>query len=110
IPYLIVGGVRFYERREIKDLIAYLRLLVNPLDDIAFRRGGGAPARGLGQCGPRPRDITPKPRRALEEFARLIARLHERRGALAVPALIDEVAAASGYRETLKAERTAEAE
>jgi len=130
IPYLIVGGVRFYERREIKDLIAYLRLLVNPLDDIAFRRAVAAPARGigkatldrladlarsagrslLGQCGALPPDITAKPRRALEEFARLIARLHERRGALAVPALIDEVAAASGYRETLKAERTAEAE
>src|SRR5438034_214854 len=48
VPYLIVGGVRFYERREIKDIVAYLRLVVNPLDDAAFRRAVGAPARGAG--------------------------------------------------------------
>src|SRR6266446_4357927 len=46
IPYLIVGGVRFYERREIKDLLAYLRLVVNPLDDVAFRRAVAAPSAG----------------------------------------------------------------
>jgi DNA helicase-2/ATP-dependent DNA helicase PcrA len=57
-----------------------------------------------------PPDITGKPRRGLEEFARLIARLAERREGLTVPALIDEVCAASGYRDALKAERTAEAE
>jgi DNA helicase-2/ATP-dependent DNA helicase PcrA len=57
-----------------------------------------------------PPDIAGKPRRALEEFARLVARLGERRGALPVPALIDEVCATSGYRDALKAERTAEAE
>jgi DNA helicase-2/ATP-dependent DNA helicase PcrA len=57
-----------------------------------------------------PPDITGKPRRALEDFARLIARLAERRSAVTVPALIDEVGAASGYRDALKAERTAEAE
>ena len=130
IPYLIVGGVRFYERREIKDMVAYLRLLVNPLDDMAFRRAVAAPARGIGKatldrltefargrglpllvaCAELPPDITAKPRRALEEFAGVIARLGERRGGLTVPALIDEVAAASGYREALKAERTADAE
>ena len=48
IPYVIVGGVRFYERREIKDALAYLRLTVNPSDDVAFRRAIGAPARGIG--------------------------------------------------------------
>jgi len=130
IPYLIVGGVRFYERREIKDMVAYLRLLVNPLDDMAFRRAVAAPARGIGKatldrltefargrglpllaaCAELPPDITARPRRALEEFAGLIARLGERRGGLTVPALIDVVAAASGYREALKAERTADAE
>jgi len=130
IPYLIVGGVRFYERREIKDMVAYLRLLVNPLDDMAFRRAVAAPARGIGKatldrltefargrglplliaCAELPPDITAKPRRALEEFAGVIARLGERRGGLTVPALIDEVAAASGYREALKVERTADAE
>ncbi|PYM20619.1 MAG: hypothetical protein DMD81_01635, partial [Candidatus Rokuibacteriota bacterium] len=48
IPYVIVGGVRFYERREIKDTLAYLRLTLNPADDVAFRRAIGAPARGIG--------------------------------------------------------------
>ncbi len=130
IPYVIVGGVRFYERREVKDLLAYLRLVVNPTDDVAFRRAIAAPSRGIGKAtldrlaesarargisllaaaaGP-PTELTAKARRALEDFGKLIARLAERRASLAVPALIDEVAAASGYRDALKAERTAEAE
>lgn len=48
IPYRIVGGVPFYERREVKDVIAYLRLLVNPADDVAFLRAVGWPRRGVG--------------------------------------------------------------
>ncbi|HEU5190165.1 MAG TPA: UvrD-helicase domain-containing protein [Methylomirabilota bacterium] len=130
IPYLIVGGVRFYERREVKDAVAYLRLLVNGRDDIAFRRAIAAPARGIGKtsldhldaearrrgigllgaCAEIPPEIGAKPRRALEEMARLIARLTERRAAMTLPALIDEVLAESGYRDALKAERTAEAD
>ena len=130
IPYLIVGGVRFYERREVKDVVAYLRLLVNPRDDVAFRRAIAAPARGVGKttlehldaaarragegllaaCADVPAEIGAKPRRALEDLGALIARLGERRTALPLPALIDEVLAASGYRDALKAERTAEAD
>ena len=48
IPYKIIGGIRFYERKEIKDLIAYLRLIVNPFDRISFLRVMNYPARGLG--------------------------------------------------------------
>src|SRR5258705_7203288 len=130
IPYLIVGGVRFYERREIKDIVAYLRLAVNPADDVAFRRAIAAPSRGVGKatldrladaarargvsllaaCAEVPADLTAKARRALDDFARLIGRLAERRNTAALPAFIDEVAIASGYRDALKAERTAEAE
>ncbi len=129
IPYLIVGGVRFYERREVKDVVAYLRLLVNPRDDVAFRRAVAAPARGIGKtslehleaaarrqgggllaaCADIPAEIGAKPRRALEEMTALVARLGARAG-LPLPALIDEVLAASGYRDALKAERTAEAD
>ena len=129
IPYLIVGGVRFYERREVKDVVAYLRLLVNPRDDVAFRRAVAAPSRGIGStslehleaaarrqgggllaaCAEIPAEIGAKPRRALEELTALIARLGARAGA-PLPALIDEVLAASGYRDALKAERTAEAD
>lgn len=48
MPYRIVGGVPFYERREVKDVLAYLRLLVNPADDVAFVRAIGWPRRGVG--------------------------------------------------------------
>ena len=48
IPYRVVGGIRFYERREVKDVLAYLRLLVNPADDTAFFRAIGWPRRGVG--------------------------------------------------------------
>jgi DNA helicase-2/ATP-dependent DNA helicase PcrA len=49
IAYKIVGGVRFYERKEIKDAIAYLKLIVNPYDDVSVRRVINVPARGIGK-------------------------------------------------------------
>jgi DNA helicase-2/ATP-dependent DNA helicase PcrA len=130
IPYLIVGGVRFYERKEIKDTLAYLRLVVNPKDDMAFRRAVAAPSRGIGKaslarlaeaarlagvslleaCRQLPPDLAGKPRRSLEEFAKLIGDLEAKRAAVSVPQLIEEVLTASGYREALSQERTAEAE
>jgi DNA helicase-2/ATP-dependent DNA helicase PcrA len=49
VPYRIIGGVRFYERKEIKDALAYLRLVINPHDDVSFRRVVNVPARGIGK-------------------------------------------------------------
>jgi DNA helicase-2/ATP-dependent DNA helicase PcrA len=49
VAYRIIGGVRFYERKEIKDVLAYLRLLVNPHDDVSFRRVVNVPPRGVGK-------------------------------------------------------------
>jgi DNA helicase II / ATP-dependent DNA helicase PcrA len=49
IPYKIIGGVRFYERKEIKDALAYLKLLINPHDDVSLRRVINVPARGVGK-------------------------------------------------------------
>lgn len=49
IPYKIVGGVRFYDRAEVKDVLAYLKLILNPADDIAFKRAVNTPARGIGK-------------------------------------------------------------
>ncbi len=49
LAYRIIGGVRFYERKEIKDTLAYLRLLINPHDDVSFRRVVNVPARGVGK-------------------------------------------------------------
>jgi DNA helicase II / ATP-dependent DNA helicase PcrA len=130
IPYVIVGGVRFYERREIRDTLAYLRLAVNPTDDVAFRRAVQAPARGIGAtslarleevaaregrpllalAAAPPVDLRGKARAALEQFARLLERLGRERGTLAPPAFIDLVLEASGYRQALKQERSPEAE
>jgi DNA helicase-2/ATP-dependent DNA helicase PcrA len=130
IPYVIVGGVRFYERREIKDTLAYLRLTINPADDVAFRRAIGAPARGIGattlarldeeatrQTRPLlalaaepPADIRGKAGRTLQEFAALIGRLAGQRRDLAPPAFIDLVLEQTGYRDALRQERAPEAE
>ena len=48
IPYYIVGGVRFYEQRDVKDLLAYLRVLTNPADAVSLERMVGTPSRGIG--------------------------------------------------------------
>ncbi|MEI8281556.1 MAG: 3'-5' exonuclease [Armatimonadota bacterium] len=48
IPHLLVGGQRFYERKEIKDMLAYLRLIYNPKDDVGFKRVVNTPTRGIG--------------------------------------------------------------
>ena len=130
IPYVIVGGVRFYERREIKDTLAYLRLTLNPADDVAFRRAIGAPPRGIGQAtlarldeesarqsrpllavaAAPPSDVRGKPGRTLQDFAALIARLAGQRRDLAPPAFIDLVLDQTGYRDALRQERSPEAE
>ncbi len=130
IPYVIVGGVRFYERKEIRDTLAYLRLLLNPNDDVAFRRAIAAPSRGIGpatlvrlgevatregrpllsMAATPPPDITAKPRRVLEEFAAMIARVAPQRDTMPLPAFLDLVLGACGYREALKQERSPEAE
>ena len=49
IAYVVLGGVGFYERKEIKDALSYLKLILNPHDDIALRRIINVPARGIGK-------------------------------------------------------------
>ena len=124
IPYTIVGGVRFYDRREVKDTVAWLRLVVNPLDDVAFRRAVASPrsrrgrttldAPGRGRARTEPsaprRARRPAPGRsaasraaALEEFRQLVDRLAERRRETApFPPSSTLVLTASGYREALE--------
>src|SRR5262249_56452449 len=48
IPYRVVGGVKFYDRREVKDVLAYLRALVNPDDEVSWKRIVNTPKRGVG--------------------------------------------------------------
>src|SRR5471032_2828137 len=49
VSYKIIGGVRFYERKEVKDALAYMRLVINPHDDVSLRRVINVPARGIGK-------------------------------------------------------------
>jgi DNA helicase-2/ATP-dependent DNA helicase PcrA len=49
MPYQVVGGLRFYERKEVKDILAYLRLIINPSDDVSFLRVVNYPPRGIGE-------------------------------------------------------------
>src|SRR5262249_51194514 len=67
IPYQGVGGVSFYERQEVKDVLAYLSLMANPKDDLAFARVVNVPPRGVG--------------------ATTLEKLNERAGALGIPLL-----------------------
>lgn len=97
LPYQLVGGTRFYERAEVKDAIAYLRLARNPDDDVSFRRVVNVPARGIGAATLEaleadaterglsmfaalealPSGLTDRARKALLEFRGLVTRLRE---------------------------------
>ena len=102
IPYRLVGAVSFYERREVKDVLAYLRLMANPADDEAFARIVNVPRRGIGDAS-----FTPLVRAATQwgkpllETARAAERIPElrpnvRAAFAAVAALIDDLRARHG--------------
>lgn len=126
IPYRLVGSVRFYDRREIRDLMAYLRLLANPSDDEAFRRAVGAPRRGIGDttvewlaerarveglslfaAASRPdimADQRPAARTALAGFVALIEKFRADLADYAVDELLKELIIQINYAEHLKGE------
>ncbi len=126
IPYRLVGSVRFYDRREIRDLMAYLKLIANPSDEEAFRRAIGVPKRGIGDSSvdtlaARARDarvslsevaaredlqesLRPAARKALADFTRLISGLRERAKDTSVDVLIQELIGEIRYVEYLQAE------
>ncbi len=131
IPYRVVGGVGFYARTEIKDMMAYLRYIVNPSDAVAFRRIVNVPRRSIGQqtlaslvdaanaagvsVGQTVFDkeilrrAVPKKQRELERFADLIASLRESAEKLSVSDLLVAVMEESGYIRELQGEDTADA-
>jgi DNA helicase-2/ATP-dependent DNA helicase PcrA len=126
IPYKLVGAVSFYERREVRDLLAYLRLVANPADDEALFRAIAIPRRGLGPSSlavlgqhavqwnksllataaiaDRITALRPIARRAFQDFAALIERLGEDAGTLPPAAILDLLIAAIDYEGVLEAE------
>ena len=130
LPYRIVGGFRFYERAEIRDALAYLRLVNQPADDLAFERIVNVPKRGLGDkaveklqrlaraegiplalAAARILDtdeMTPQARRSLGAFIGDLARWRDRAAQLPHAELARQILDESGYTAMLQAERTAE--
>lgn len=117
VPYKMIGGVQFYERKEIKDLIAYMRLIVNPFDKMSFLRVINCPLRGLGKkfeelfidtWNQEPllnfiqicqklidqKLITPKQRTSLQSFIQIFNNLTENSSPIDV---LEKVIARSGY-------------
>jgi len=124
LAYQVVGGVSFYQRREVKDTLAYFRIIRNPLDSVALARVINTPPRGIGDktrarlmAFARANELTPTdallraeeiadiPKRqqtALTAFGRLVARLRDEASKRQLPDLLDEVIDATGYGTYLK--------
>ena len=127
LPYTMVGGLKFYDRLEIKDITAYLRVLYNPMDSVSLMRIINVPKRGLGQSTieklmvygvennlslfevianeellEQVPGLTARSKNPLKKFAELLFTLMERMDKLAVSDLIQEVMDATGYLEALK--------
>ncbi len=132
LPHLLVGGQRFYERREVKDALAYLRLLVNPQDDASFLRVVQAPPRGIGSATVAAIERTAGARglslwdasaallqegslpgraeRALAALVELFGALAAIRASLPLAALVQQSLERSGLLAALGRESSAEAE
>ncbi|WP_435796806.1 DNA helicase PcrA [Peribacillus frigoritolerans] len=131
INYTIVGGIKFYDRKEIKDILAYLRLIANPDDDISLARVINTPKRGVGStsvdkiaqyaldndlslfgaieqiefAGVSARVVS-----AMVNFRELVRNLTNMQDYLSVTELAEEVIEKTGYRDMLKTEKTIEAQ
>ena len=131
LPYRVIGGLRFYERQEIRDAVAYIRITARPDDDLAFERIVNLPKRGLGEASLRPihqlarsagislyraaerliesDELRPQARSALSS---LIERLRAWRGALAEaphPEVVGRMLDESGYTEMWQKDRSPQA-
>ncbi len=109
LAYQVVGGVSFYERREVKDVLAYLRLLRNPRDTVAYGRVANVPPRGIGaKTQAALRDpgaaaaLPQRQRAALEAFERIVTELRAAVEQHDLPDLLDLVLARSGYAAYLR--------
>jgi DNA helicase-2/ATP-dependent DNA helicase PcrA len=126
IPYRLIGAISFYERREVKDLLAYLRLIANPADDEAFLRVVNVPRRGIGDASlavlgraaagwQKPlleaarragsvNDLRPNVREALSGVAALLDRLREAVGPADPATALETILATTAYEQYLAEE------
>jgi DNA helicase-2/ATP-dependent DNA helicase PcrA len=131
IPYQVIGGPRFYERAEVKDLIAYLQAIDNPFDAVSLQRIANRPRRGIGDASlarlqtfadarglslwealefPEEAGLGPAQARAVNGFRTLMQSLQAGALELAVDELTQRTLERSGYLASLEAERTIEAQ
>ena len=132
IPYNIYGGIKFYERKEIKDIIAYLRVIQNPQDDISLKRIINVPRRGIGlrtieKIEDRASlkeesiysvlidiednsDISRKARASISEFVDLMSTLRSFTEVYTVSQVIEKVLDVTGYKDELLKEKNNEGE
>ena len=131
VAYQVIGGPRFYERAEVKDLVGYLQVLDNPYDAVSLLRIANRPRRGIGEstlarlatwadqreislweafAETETAGIATAPGKAVRAFRSTIESLMSAAQEYEVPELIEAVLDRSGYRESLEAERTIEAQ
>jgi len=131
VAYQVIGGPRFYERAEVKDVIAYLQVIDNPNDAVSLMRIANRPRRGIGDTSiarlvtfadaqaislwealPRPDEagVGAAPQKAVKHLHTLLASLMAQAQELSVPELVERVLEQSGYLGALEAERTIEAQ
>ncbi|QTN96356.1 DNA helicase PcrA [Bacillus sp. LJBV19] len=131
LNYNIVGGTKFYDRKEIKDILAYLRLVSNPDDDISFTRIVNVPKRGVGATSLEKIasyaamngmsmfqaikqvdfiGVSAKAANALDGFGAMIENLTNMQDYLSITDLTEEILEKTEYREMLKAEKSIEAQ
>jgi DNA helicase II / ATP-dependent DNA helicase PcrA len=126
MPYRLVGSVRFYDRREIRDLMAYLKLVANPADEEAFRRAIAVPKRGIGDTtidalaakakhngvslfdmaasGELQDSLRPAARKGLADFVGIVASLRDRAKDTSVDVLIQDLVSEIRYVDYLQSE------
>jgi DNA helicase-2/ATP-dependent DNA helicase PcrA len=131
LPYRVIGGPRFYERQEIRDALAYLRVVHSPTDDLAFERIVNVPKRGLGdatvqllhdharkrriplaaaaQAVIETDELKPKPRGALRDLLAAFDRWRVQKDALPHTELAEIILDESGYTEMWQKDRSADA-
>ncbi|MFP7494430.1 DNA helicase PcrA [Terribacillus saccharophilus] len=131
VPYQMIGGTKFYDRKEIKDMLAYLRLIANPDDDISFERVVNEPKRGIGKTSIEKLQayanehnislfdtlkevdftgVSAKAANALSEFGTMISNWSKQVEFLTATDMVEQVLEGSGYEDMLKAERSIESQ